>query len=951
MTMNGKLLWGIVAAASLVAIPVASHAQDGTEWQLENGRVIGGSSVDSGARLMDPVILDLDGDGYKDIVFGAPGMSPNGVPSAGSLYVIRGKKDQELTGRIDTTAWKSFDYRFDGHTAGGMLGMNLLTGDFNGDGLTDLAVAEPGGFGSVYILYGGKTRNPGIYDMGEDGGADLAFITQYAGSSLGISGCVGDFNRDGIDDLALAHIAKNTSLGNNASQITILAMRKEWDKKVYDIGNKIYGKTVLSRPMASNLRVVHSCAAGDFNDDGLTDIALGMPLDSYQKQKTSGSVSVIFHPHKYSGTVIELSTVDEQYGLRINGDQAGAQFGYSLAAGDFTGDGRDDLAVSAPQRLVKGPKNEGAVFIYDANHFPKKTGEQPETHKLVGDGGNFGFRIQTADVNGDGRPDLVVQAPDTGSLHNGSIRAWLGGPHLADTIAESPKPDFSISGADFMGFGYGVAFGDLNADGKVDAVVRTTADPMQRENTGAQIVIGDFQSLPQSSSLSDKFLTILAPSRGGGLSSRMKIVEYMGKKYRVWFSPKGLGNRSILCLKNVEADFAEDVAVSVKDQCDIQIVGPDKHPIADFAIRKSPTQKPQLTVSIPTLPVNKATGVVAVMDLPEEITKPLVLNLNESTLKTEAQTYLLSDEEASGLGSHIEWVDLDADGFDDLVIGAPKRYIDQDLSGSIFIVRGSASPKPGYHELTASDVIQLEGFANEELGSNWLVTDFNGDGVLDLLAQAVRTPDASGEEFATVYVLYGVGKKAPKAYNVKAPDMSSLRIISAQNRSSLEILPQSIDLNHDGLDDLVLISRDYRAGLQKQGILYVIPASTKYKSGEMHLTEESHIAFSFTPGRNERLVDARFIWRDGKLLFLVDSADLTTGQHSTIDLFSEKEGYEYQGAYTASKLVRVKSEARFPKSVQVIQVSDPNKANDELWLLFPYDGITQSEQGIAQKLR
>ena len=101
----------------------------------------------------------------------------------------------------------------------------------------------------------------------------------------------------------------------------------------------------------------------------------------------------------------------------------------------------------------------------------------------------------------------------------------------------------------------------------------------------------------------------------------------------------------------------------------------------------------------------------------------------------------------------------------------------------------------------------------------------------------------------------------------------------------------------------------------------------------------------------ERLVDARFIWRDGKLLFLVDSADLTTGQHSTIDLFSEKEGYEYQGAYTASKLVRVKSEARFPKSVQVIQVSDPNKANDELWLLFPYDGITQSEQGIAQKLR
>ena len=933
-------------------LPVIAQAQEkDSEWQLERGRVIGGSSMESGARLMDPVVMDLDGDGIDDVIFGAPGTNPNGVTSAGSVYVIRGKKDWDLSGKIDVTYWNSFDYRFDGHTQGGMLGMNLMTGDFNGDGLRDLAIAEPGGYGVVYVLYGGKKRENGVYDIAQNGGADVSFVSSTVGSNLGISGCVGDFNRDGTDDLALAHIAQNTQLGNNTSLVTVLTMRREWDKKSYDIGSKIYGKTVLSRPVSNNTRVVHSCAAGDFNDDGLTDIALGMPLDTYQKQKAAGSVTIIYHPHKYNGTTIDLSKVDEKYGLRINGNQAGAQFGYSIAAGDFTGDGRDDLVVSAPNRLVVGPHSEGAVFLFDANNFPKETGEQSESLKLVGQGGNFGYRIQAVDVNGDKRPDLVVQAPTSEALQNGAISVWLGGPHFLDDIASNPKPDIVLKGAEFMGFGYGAAFGDVNQDAKIDAVVRTASDPMQRNMTGAQTIIGNFQELPQSSNLTDNFLTVLAPSNGGGLSEKMRIVEYGDKKYRAWLSPNGLGNRSVICLKSVDSPLSDDLALSAQNQCDIQIVGPENAPFADFDINPSPTLKPQLTVAIPSFELKNSIGVVAIIPLPEQISQPLVLKLNENTLKTEAQTYILSGEDASELGATIEWFDIDQDGFEDLIIGAPKRRIDQETSGSVFIAKGSASPKNGFHELTGNDVIQFEGFANEELGRQWKILDFNHDGLLDLLIQAAHTPDASGEDFATVYVVYGVGKKQPKSYNIKSPDMATLRIIAAQNRADLEIVPGNVDLNRDGFDDVMLISRNYRAGLQKQGIFYVILSNENYKTGELHLTEESHIAFSFTPARNEKLVDARFIVADEKLRFLTDSADMATGQTSTLDLFSEKDDEPYQGQYTASRLVRVRSEARLPKSVQIIQIPDSDRKNDEIWLLFPHDGIVQSGQGIAQKLR
>ena len=950
-----KKRWMSAVAVSWIVFPLFAWAQSSSEesWHLDTGRIIGGSSQESGVRLMDPVILDWDGDGIDDVVFGAPAAAPNGVSNAGSLYVLAGKRDRTFSGTLDMTYWDSFDWRFDGHTPNGQLGMQLYVGDFNGDGKKDLAVAEPGANGAVYLFYGGKKRDRGIYDAASQGAADVTFFSSEPGSWLGLSGCVGDFNRDGIDDLALASFSKNSTFGTLVSQMTVVTMRSQWDKPRYDLGSKLNGKTVLSRSISGSARVVHSCTAGDFNDDGVPDIALGMPMDSVQKQKAAGSVTVIYHPSKYSGTTIDLSVLDPKHGIRIFGTQTNAQFGTSLAAGDFTGDGRDDLAVSSPNFLSKGPENEGLVTILDGNHFPTESTEIPQEGviRLVGKGGQFGHRVQSVDVNGDARADLVVSAPGAGQLQDGALSIWLGGPHFAEMTAQSARADVEILGGDFMGFGVGAAFGDWNGDGKKDAVIRTTADPMQRAATGAYAVLGNVAEMPATSTIHDNFLTIVAPSRGGALSVSPRRVSLHGKTYTAWFSPQGLGNRSVICLVETTRGTQDDIAVSSTQSCDLQIVGPENAPIADFALNASPTLKPQLTVSIPTIPLKNATGVVAVMALPEELPNPLVLNLNEKTLGTQAQTFVLSGEDASNLGIHVEWSDLDQDGYEDLIIGAPGRTIDADESGSVFIVKGKLDRRPGFYELTGSDVIEYDGFLDERLGDAWQIVDFDGDGKKDLLLHAQRAAHTAGSNYASLYVVYSAGYRQPKVYNVRTPDVGAMQIIAAQPQTQLTIIPQTVDLNGDGLDDVILMSTNYRAGLQKEGAIYGLFASPDHKSGQLDLSKSSHAGFFYTPARNERIIDGRFVRREGRLQFYVATADATTGTTTTLDALVTSDRDAFVGSYIQGQLMRVRPQARLKKVTRFSVFADEARQNDEVWLIFPHDGVTMSGQGTAQKVR
>ena len=216
-----------------------------------------------------------------------------------------------------------------------------------------------------------------------------------------------------------------------------------------------------------------SFAPGDYNLDGLADVAVGAPFDDAGGAGPDRG-RVYVYPGPLSGTTITLS-----------GSEDGGQFGFSVASlGDFNGDGRPDLAVGAPLDDGDGDtadsgNNLGRVFVYlGGAAFPSGvitlTGTVPS--------GRFGFSVARAgDVDGNGSDDLLVGAPfeGGGGTERGRAYLFLGGSSPPTT------PALTFTGAeDFGHFGFSVSTaGLLNSDGFFDWMIGAPGDDADGNST------------------------------------------------------------------------------------------------------------------------------------------------------------------------------------------------------------------------------------------------------------------------------------------------------------------------------------------------------------------------------------------------------------------------------------------------------------------------------------
>ncbi len=174
-----------------------------------------------------------------------------------------------------------------------------------------------------------------------------------------------------------------------------------------------------------------TAASGDFNGDGFDDLAVGVPWEDIGGKKDAGAVSVLY------GSAGGLSATGDQFWHQGTSGVPGEpeqndRLGWALAAGDFNGDGRDDLAMGAPyEGITKSEKNPvtGQVNRYEENEagyvvvlYGTPTGlsaakSQGWHQKKDGVKGNaefrdhFGWALAAGDFNGDGRDDLAVGVP------------------------------------------------------------------------------------------------------------------------------------------------------------------------------------------------------------------------------------------------------------------------------------------------------------------------------------------------------------------------------------------------------------------------------------------------------------------------------------------------------------------------------------------------------------
>lgn len=205
-------------------------------------------------------------------------------------------------------------------------------------------------------------------------------------------------------------------------------------------------------------------AAGDFNGDGRDDLAVGAPGEAVGTLAEAGAVVVSLGSNRGITPQGALILTEDDFGFA----QAGAEFGYALASGDFNHDGFDDLAVGCPgSNLGMSLPDAGIVYLYAGSASglsPWHDLTQADAGGALESGDRFGAALCPGNFNGDATPyaDLAVGCPgeNTGS---GAVAWFCGGLLGLITGPDGLFTQTTFGGTSNAGdaFGFSLASGQL----------------------------------------------------------------------------------------------------------------------------------------------------------------------------------------------------------------------------------------------------------------------------------------------------------------------------------------------------------------------------------------------------------------------------------------------------------------------------------------------------------
>ncbi len=470
---------------------------------------------------------------------------------------------------------------------GDVAGDATAAGDFNGDGVEDLLVGAPFAdgpgtgpivtcttsgdmgdrcaTGEAYVVLGPL---PPAIDLAVTSPA-LTVVGADPMDRLGFTLTAGDLDGDGKDDLVLSassadgpgggtcpnNFSPGDGVGNrcNGGQVYVIrGVDIPPAGGIIDLKTQA-GMAVTIHGAEAGDRLGYSVAVGDLDGDGKDDLILGaIGADAAGNAKAgAGEVYVIrgvdLPP---AGSTIDLATAS--LAVTIYGADANDLMGSSVAAGDFDGDGKDDLLLSAPwaDAASEAKSRAGEAYVIRGADLPPlgSTIDLATTSLAVtiyGADANDrlgepppGRSLAVGDLDGDGRDDLILGADRANGPSN--ARSLAGEAYVilgvnlpaAGTIIDletTSLTDLTVwGGAAGDRLGLMLAAGDLNGDGFDDLVVGVRfADGPGSDSGEAYVILGPRSGTIDLATDSPDF-TILAAETEDDLGISATVGDFDG---------------------------------------------------------------------------------------------------------------------------------------------------------------------------------------------------------------------------------------------------------------------------------------------------------------------------------------------------------------------------------------------------------------------------------------
>ena len=334
------------------------------------------------------------------------------------------------------------------HDYGESYGQNSrMDGDLDGDGINDIIISAPrwngaNDTGEVMIHWGGSSISTT---------PDITFTGTGVNQRLGDGMCVGDFNNDGVDDVGMG--ATETSSYAGAGFIFYGRSRAAWAS----VSDSSDANVSITGEAGSHFG--NKCGMGDVNGDGFDDWLVGAEYAS-----SSVGKAYLFYGEDTASISKAATSADVIITNNLSGPKA---LGTEVDIADVAGDAKADLLISVDDWLGTGV-NTRALVINGSSSLSAIINASDADTIITGSvaNENFSYPMRGADVNNDGKKDLITGADLFGAGAGLSkIFVFYGGAGLTGAMSDTDADITLTAEDDFDLFSMAIQVADVNNDG------------------------------------------------------------------------------------------------------------------------------------------------------------------------------------------------------------------------------------------------------------------------------------------------------------------------------------------------------------------------------------------------------------------------------------------------------------------------------------------------------